>query len=138
VAALVPTALSRAGWKAYANTQLHVALDYPAAWSVHEETTGITFSSPQGPTIQLARVDTGGLSPEDYMSENLLPNTRCSSPANEHGLTIQVCLDTLSLTRVATFIINSSGTPQLLSLVAGRRSDLAVFNTMVASLRALP
>lgn len=133
-AAVTPTVTSRTGWKTYVSTKLQIAIDYPADWSVREDAANVTFVSPQGATIQLVPVETSGLSPEDWLNENLLPNTRCSTRTNEHGLTAQICFDTLAFTHTANFVISSSGTSRLLSLTTGKRDDVVIF-AMVASLR---
>ncbi len=103
---------------------------------MREDANGVTFVSPQGATIQLAPVETNGLSPEDWLNREQLPNTRCSQRTNEHELAVQVCLDTLSFTRTANFVISSSGTTRLLTLMTiGKGGNAAIFNAMVASLR---
>jgi len=130
------TPLSRTGWKTYVSTKLQIAIDYPPDWSVRENTANVTFVSPQGAMIQLVPVETSGLSPEGWLNRDLLPNTRCSQRTNEHGLTVQICLDTLSFTRTANFVIGSSGTTRLLTLMTiGKGSDAAIFNAMVDSLK---
>jgi hypothetical protein len=130
-----PNAASRTGWKTYVSTKLQITIDYPSDWSVREEAANVTFVSPQGTTIQLFPIQANGLSPEEWFNQSLIPNTRCSSRTNEHGLTVQICLDTLSFTHIANFVISSSGTTRFLSLTMGRRGDAAVFNAMVDSLR---
>ena len=103
---------------------------------MREDAANVIFGSPQGATIQLVPVETNGLSPEDWLNRDLLPNTRCSQRTNEHGLTVQICLDTLSFTRTANFVIGSSGATRFLTLMTiGKGSDAAIFNAMVASLR---
>jgi hypothetical protein len=131
-----PIPLPRAGWKTFVSATWHVALDYPPDWSVEEEATGVTFTSPASVNIQLNLVNTAGLSPEDYLNEHQLPNTRCSSGTNDHDVAVRTCFDTLSRSYSAYFILNASeGPARLLSLTMHWRGDLQVFQAMSASVR---
>lgn len=134
------TTVSSAGWKTYVNTKWHVAVDYPPDWAVRPGTGAVTFRSPRGAEIELAPVDTGGESPEDFLGNSDLPNTRCASQTNPQGITARVCLDTISFSTIAQFIMKAAnGTQSLLSLVTNRRTgDLAVLNAMLASVRSAP
>lgn len=74
------------------------------------------------------------------MTNDDLPNTRCRSQMNKHGLTARVCFDTIAFSTDAEFIARASNSSeQLLSLSMGRRTgDAQVFEAMIASLRSLP
>jgi hypothetical protein len=135
-----PTALSPGGWKTYVNANWHVAVDYPPDWSARENATMVTFTAPTGAAIQLAPVGTGALSPEDFINNQDLPNTRCTSKANAHGINARVCFDTIAFSTDAEFIMRASNGPErLLSLSMGRRTgDPQVFDSMLASVRSLP
>jgi hypothetical protein len=118
---------------------LQVALDYPPDWSVREQAAGVSFTSPQGAEILLTPVETGGLSPEDYLTETQLPNTRCTSDTNAHGVAGRVCFDTISFSYTAFLILKPAGDAErLLSLSTRSRESLQVFNTMIASARPAP
>jgi len=87
----------------------------------------------------LAHIDTGELSAEDFLSQNALPNTRCSSSVNTHGVTARVCFDTLAFTYTADLIIHSlDGSPQLMSLSMQGRGERPVFDAMLTSARLAP
>ncbi len=126
-----PAILARVGWKTFISTEFQVAVDYPQDWSVSEEESRVTFRSKPGGVIQLSVIETGQLSPENFLKENLLPNTRCSSKTNAAGISVRICFDTLSGSYSAEFILKS----QLLSLSMPKRGDTQVFNLMVESLR---
>ena len=124
------------GWETFKSTNLQIAIDYPPDWSVGEQAISVSFRSTSGVVIQLTKIETGNLSPEEFLSQDQLPNTRCSSSTNSHGITVLVCLDTLSGTYSADFVMRSlQGSPQLLSLTMPKRGDLQVFKWMVGSVR---
>ena len=134
--AATPTISSLVGWKTFVSANLVVAVDYPPDWSVSEQAVGVTFASPHGAMIQLTLIDTGGLSPEDFLSENPLPNTRCSSSTNTYGVTARTCFDTVSFSYVADLVVKPPfGSTRLLSLAMHGRDGLRVFNAMIASVR---
>jgi hypothetical protein len=127
------------GWKTLVSARLQVALDYPPDWSVHEDAAGVTFASTQGANVALVRVETGNTPPENFLNESDLPNYRCVSSVNGHGLGVRTCIDTIGFTYVANFVIKSPGGPeQLLTLTTRSRGLLETFNAMVASARAVP
>ena len=124
--------------KTYINSQWKVAVDYPPEWSVREQAAGVVFTSPQGAQILLAAVETGGLAPQDYLDETLLPNTRCTSGTNAHGVAVRACFDTISFSYTTYLILKPAGAERLLSLSTGARATLQMFNTMTASARPAP
>jgi hypothetical protein len=131
----------RNSWSTFTSAKWQVVVDYPPDWSVQEGTAGVVFSSSQGVTIFLAPVETGGLSPDQFLSERQLPNTRCSSSTNAYGVTARVCFDTIAFSYDASIVLkSSSGGARLLSLSTRARppGDVQVFNVMVASMRSLP
>jgi hypothetical protein len=131
-----PAATSPAGWKTFTSADLALAIDYPPDWSVTSTEMNATFSSPQGASIQLASIDTGGVPPDVYLSENRIMNTRCSPQTNQHGVKVEVCFDTVSFIYNGTFaLIPPAGSERLLSLTLSKRGDLDVFNGMIASVR---
>ena len=132
--ALSPS-LPPTGWITFVSDNL-AAIDYPPDWSVNEQASGVTFTSPSGISIQLAKVDTGSLSPEEFLSENQLPNTRCSTSVNSYSTPVFICFDTISGSYTAEFVVTlSQGTQQLLSMSMLRKGDLQVFEEMVGSVR---
>lgn len=134
-----PTVPKSGEGKTYINSQWQIALDYPPDWSVLEQAARVTFTSPQGIEILLAAVETGGLAPQDYLDETLLPNTRCTSGTNAHGVAVRNCFDTISFSYTAFLTLKpASGTERLLSLSTRARANLQVFNTMTASARPAP
>src|SRR6266545_6863936 len=105
------------GWKTFVSATLPVTVDYPPDWSVREEATGVTFTSAQGATMHLDRIETGVLSAEDFWQEHWLPHTRCSARTNAYGIAARVCFDTLAGSYTADFVVKTShGPARLLSL----------------------
>lgn len=118
---------------------LGVAVDYPADWTAREERPGAVFTSPIGGTIFLARVDTGGLDPEEFLNERMLPNTRCSWREGEHGTRVRLCLDTIARSRSADLILKSEGgRGRLFSLWTRGLGHEEPFQAMAASVRPAP
>jgi hypothetical protein len=134
----LPTPTSSSGIKTYDNADWHVAVDYPADWSVRDDSGVVTFLSPSGAVVRLGSVTTGGLTPEDFLNNADLPNTRCTSQANTHGITARVCFDSISFSTGAEFIVKSPIDPELLlELSTNRRTgDLQVMQEMLASVRS--
>jgi len=134
--AVSPTFLPGTGWKTFVITNLQVAVDYPSDWLVSKQATGVSFISRSGTVIQLTKIDTGGLPPEEFLRDNQLPNTRCSTNANNYGIKVLSCLDTLTGSYSADFVmIHSQEGTQLLSITMLRKGDLQVFDRMVESIR---
>jgi len=134
-----PAIPAPSGWKTYINTQWQVALEYPPDWSVRDQAVGVTLTSPQGAGILLAPVETGGLAPQAYLDETLLPNTRCTSETNAHGVAMRICFDTISLSYTTYMILKpTGGAERLLTLSLQTRTHLQVFNMLMASMRPVP
>jgi hypothetical protein len=133
------TPLAPSGWKTFTSAKLQAALEYPPDWIAREDGAGVSFTSPAGTAIVLAGVNTSGASPADFLSETELPNTRCSSSINAHGLTVLSCLDTIARSHYAyLFMKPAGGSERLWSLSTGSRGPLDIFNTMVGTLRPAP
>ena len=129
------TPLAPNGWKTFTSTKLQAVLEYPPDWTAREDSAGVSFTSAAGTGIVLARVDTSGASPENFLSE-MLPNTRCSSSTNAHGMTVLSCLDTISRAHIAYLFIKPAGRlDRVWSLTTGSRGSLDVFNTMIETVR---
>ncbi len=127
------------GWQTFTWTALHLAIDYPPKWSVAILSGGLTFNSPQGQTIKIARFDTPGISPDDFLTENDLPNTRCLPGKNDYGARVRTCLDTISRSITANVVLNrANGDAALLVLTANLLGDSQTFDAMVGSVRAVP
>jgi hypothetical protein len=130
-----------AGQVTFASGTLGVALDHPSDWTVGEQASEATFTSPQGVTIRLAQIATPS-SPAaaagDDASLERLPNVRCSSLTNTQGVEFRTCLDTISRSYTSEFVLGSGSSARRFSLSMVRRLDLRVFNAMVASVRAAP
>lgn len=121
-------------WKTFGSATLPVTVDYPPDWSVQEEATGVTFTSAQGATIHLVRIDTGMLSAENFWQEPWLPHQRGFARTNTYGLAARVCFYTLAGSSTADFMGKASyGPAQLWSLAIPSRGDLAMFQAMLSS-----
>lgn len=124
------------GWKTFGSVNLQIAVDYPPDWLVGEGASGVTFTSPSGLVIQLTKIETDGLSPEEFLRENQLPNTRCSTNVNGYDIKVLICFDTISGGYNADFIIIlPQGTTKLLSMTMPRKGDVQDFDKMVGSVR---
>lgn len=111
-------------------------MKYPPNWSVEEGDNYITFTSQSGNEIELASVNTDSLTPQEYLAQHQLPNTRCSNSTNPNGIDIRTCFDTIAFSTTAYFSPPSSqGSPKLLSLTLLDRQDMQVFNDMLDSLK---
>jgi hypothetical protein len=133
------TPLAPSGWKSFTSAKLQAALEYPPDWIAREDSAGVTFTSPAGTAIVLAGVNTSGASPADFLSETELPNTRCSSSTNAHGLTVLSCLDTIARSHFAYLFLKPAGASvRLWSLSTGSRGTLDVFNTMIETVHSAP
>jgi hypothetical protein len=135
-------AKSEDGRVTFVSRSLGVALDHPSDWTVSEQASVATFRSPQGITIRLAEIANAS-SPaaeaaRDDASLERLPNTRCSSLSNAHGVEFRTCLDTISRSYTSEFVLGSEGSARRLSLSMARRLDMQVFNALIASVRPAP
>jgi len=133
---VAPFTPSDLGSKTYSSANLNIAVNYPADWAVRDAGTSAIFTSPQGALIQLSIVGTGALSPQDFLNENQIPNTRCSLSTSAYGVKVRTCFDTISFSYDAEFILKSAnGLERLLSLSTRDRAAIPVFNAMVTSVR---
>lgn len=133
-----PSATVPNNWKEFSSTQFQVSLNYPPNWTVNETQSGVDLSSPQGVMILLAKVATGGLSAEQYLNENQLPNTRCTPNTNPHGLKVVTCFDTIARSYSAYVVVKTSqGSSELLSLSLDQQSEVQTFETILASLTVI-
>ena len=130
-----------AGYQTFVSSRLGVAVDYPEGWTASEQPSGATFKSPEGMPVHLMPIEqeTAGDQPGNDMPE-WLPNTRCSTSTNAHGITALVCLDTISRTYTAGFAVKppGEGASRRFSLSAGLRVGHAIFSAMLASIRPAP
>jgi hypothetical protein len=124
-------------WQQYQSTNLGITITYPAGWSATENQGEVAFESPVGDTILLDQIQANDLSPQDFLNQNQLPNTRCSSGKNSYGVQYRTCFDTIALSTNAYLVINpTQGSTQFFTLSTLRRGDLDVFNAMLASFHA--
>ena len=130
-----PSVTVPGNWKEFSSTQFQVSLNYPPNWTVKETQSGVDLSSPQGVMILLAQVATGGLSAEQYLNQNQLPNTRCTPSTNPHGLKLVTCFDTIARSYSAYMVVKTTqGSSELLSLSLDQQSEVQTFETILASL----
>jgi hypothetical protein len=127
-----------AAWKTFVAKGLTVAVDYPGDWAVGQAGETIRFAGPAGQAIELARVDTGGLTPEQYLANADQPNVACKTGTTGQGLAVRTCQDTLAGSIQAYITVKpSTGAPFLVTLATGRRTDdPAVFTRMLDSVHA--
>jgi hypothetical protein len=128
----LPAGARPEGWTRYVSRALSLSLEHPSDWTVKEDDSAITFVSPKGGAILL---EVGGPA-EPSPDEPEIPHRRCSFRTNAHGLTARVCLDTLSMTWYAVFLLESPGqkTTQL-TLTTRGKGLTQFFHHMVDSLQ---
>ncbi len=123
-------------WTPFNSSELQLAINHPVDWSVKEQRNSVVFTSPDGLLTQLTLMGKGNLSPEGLIYDDDLPDARCSTDTNAHGITVRICIDRSAESRVASFIMNApDGEARLFSLLTGNRGSLQVFEGMVASIR---
>ena len=126
-----PTPLSTENWKTFSSASLGVAVDYPANWSVTEQSGEATFTSPQGATIKLQAAN-----PSGQNNEFRIGNQYCTTRTNKYNQTAEVCADNSSFTYSATFTLSSTGSsPRGLMLITKDRSSGKIYEAMIDSLR---
>jgi hypothetical protein len=128
---------STAGWQQYTNGNMGITIAYPAGWLVTENDSDVTFTSPSGDVIHLDQIQANDLSPQDFLDQNQLPNTRCSSGKNPQGVQYRSCFDTIAFSTSAYLVIIApQGSPKYFTLSTYARGDLDVFNSMLDSFKA--
>lgn len=125
------TTIPTGNWQTFTSTALGVTVNYPPDWSVSEETGAVIFTSPKGATIQL-KPDTTNRSNKGFKTGNQY----CTSRANEHGQTAEVCVDRASFTYSARFAIQKADSSiQQVTLTTKTRTAGEVFEAMFNSLQ---
>jgi hypothetical protein len=126
-----------AGWQQYVSANMKITIAYPSDWSATENNGEVAFTSPAGGTIRLDQIQASNLSPQGFLDQDQLPNTRCSSGENSQGVQYRSCLDTIALSMTAYLVINPpQGSTQFFTLSTFERGDLDIFNAMLASFHA--
>jgi hypothetical protein len=126
-----------AGWQQYTNANMGISIAYPTNWTVTENNSAVTFTSPSGDVIQLDQIQANNLSPQDFLDQNQLPNTRCSSGKNPQGVQYRSCFDTIAFSTSAYLVVNAPlGSPKYFTLSTLARGELNVFNSMLSSSKA--
>lgn len=125
------------GWQQYHSANLGITIAYPTGWSAVENNGEATFTSPGGEAIYLVVFQANNLSTQDFLNQNELPNTRCSSGDNPQGVQYRTCFDTIALTTTAFLVITpAQGPAQFFTLSTFARGNPDVFNAMLASFQA--
>ncbi|MCB8985212.1 MAG: hypothetical protein H6659_15375 [Ardenticatenaceae bacterium] len=124
------------GLQTWTSDTWNVALDYPEAWTAVSSGDRVTFTAPEGVVLQLAPVDPGGATPEEYLVAAPLPNVRCTTAVNPHDLTVRTCSDTVARQRTAEVLLPpDAAAPRLLALSMSLPGDEAAFTAVVDSMR---
>jgi hypothetical protein len=135
--AVTPTsqlAPETAGWQQYHSADLGITIDYPTGWTAAENKSEVTFTSPGGVNIRLDPIQSVNLSPQDFLDQNQLPNTRCTSGKNPPGVEYRSCFDTIAMSTTAFLVVTSTQAPaKFFTLSTFGRGNVDVFNTMLAS-----
>ena len=122
-------------WRRYHNKPAGYALDYPASWTIHEQTSAdgsvtTTFTPPHealGFSVTMWR----GAVADDGSSD--IPNTRCR-PVMVAGLPGTRCFDTISFT-TSTSVVAHGRTYYVSG--AGKRQVAAIYDHVVRSFRLI-
>jgi hypothetical protein len=131
----ISAAAPKNGWKTLTSSGLNLVIKYPPSWSASEEENNIIFISRSGAEIQLKVLNTGSLSLKEYLTQELLPNTRCIEKTNPHGVEIFTCFDTITFSTIAFFALPApQGRLRLFSFALPGRQDLGIFNAMLDTL----
>jgi hypothetical protein len=125
-----PTPYAHEGWQTFTSATLGIAVDYPADWTMTEQTDGATFTSPQAATIKLKTAKTSSNN-----NETRIGNQRCTSRTNAYSLTADICVDSISFSYSAKFLLPNGNEAQWLSLTTTTRTIGAVFEAMFNSVR---
>jgi hypothetical protein len=126
-----------AGWQQYTSATMGISIAYPTDWTVAENNSAVTFTSPSGDVIQLDQIQANNLSPQDFLDQNQLPNTRCSSGKNPQGIQYSSCFDTIAFSTSAYLVVDApQGSPKYLTLSTLARGELDIFNSMLDSFKA--
>ncbi len=127
-----------AGWELYQDGDLRILLAYPTGWVVGEQGSEIVFQGPGADRISLEKVDAGGLSLQEFLDQNQLPNTRCTNGTNPFGVAFQSCFDTLAFSTTVFLVISPpQGNTQLFSLSTFQRGSQDILEEMTASFQPL-
>lgn len=114
-----------------------ISIAYPADWSAAENNGEVTFTSPSGDVIHLDQIQASDLSPQDFLDQNQLPNTRCTSGKTPQSVQYRSCFDTIAFSTSAYLVINPpQGSAKYFTLSTFARGDLDVFNAMLDSFKA--
>ncbi len=116
-----------AGWKTFSSSKLGVAIGYPGNWTVSEQADGVTFTSPQGQTIQLKLAQSSVSSPG-----------QCTLLTNSHGMNVNACYDAGTQLYSANFSAQPSGSPRQLVISTTGKGALDVYRQMLDSMRPIP
>ena len=128
---------STAGWQQFASAGMGISIAYPADWSAAENNGEVTFTSPSGDVIHLDQIQASDLSPQDFLDQNQLPNTRCTSGKTPQSVQYRSCFDTIAFSTSAYLVINPpQGSAKYFTLSTFARGDLDVFNAMLDSFKA--
>jgi hypothetical protein len=122
------------GWQQYQNAGWGITVAYPMNWSVSENNGEVIFKAPAGGIIRLDQIQANNLSPQDFLNQDQLPNTRCRSGENPDGVQYRSCFDTIALSTTAYLVISPpQGPAQFFTLSTFERGNLDVFDSMLAS-----
>jgi hypothetical protein len=118
-------------WKTFTSSNLGVALDYPPDWTVMEGSEEVTFTAPNGGTIQL-KAGAASLNNNELKTGN----RRCTSRTNQHDLSAEVCVSTASFFYTATFDLQKAGgSTQRVILMTQTRTVADAFEAIFNSVR---
>ena len=124
--------------RVFTSNRLGLSVDYPADWTVQEgdPSEPVVFRSKAGETIRLGPMRSDN--PREPAPGRRGARQACTTNANPHGLTVNVCVDTIQRTRRAEIGVplTRGGERRVVLTWSGPAdASAAAFDAMVASAR---
>jgi hypothetical protein len=118
------------GWQTFSSTSLGVTVAYPPNWSASERAEGVTFTSPEGMTVQLQLVSAGSEQGPSTASQ------ACNLLVNANGVSVEVCGGGATPFYQANFhVLKTDGSVETLQLSTSDPRALDVYRAMLNSLQ---
>lgn len=128
-----------ATWQVFHDSKSNISLAYPPDWTVGENAGQIIFQGAAGESITLESSNASGLSVQDFLNQDQLPNTRCNEDTNPDGIRYRTCFDTLSFGTIVYLVVEPpQGQPQFYTLTTYQIGAENVLAEMLATIHSNP
>ena len=131
-----PPGGAEAGSRIFVSAEWHLAVDYPADWSINEDSDAVWFQSGKGEGIRLSRFTSD--TPSEPARNRREREMRCSETTNVHGVKANVCVESVSGAYRADFLVKAGKSGEWHLLLETHTRGPEAFQAMVASLRPHP